>query len=61
MCNMKCTGADSGTGTGAGAVCTVQCAVCSGLPVTGTLNQISLTKFLFLIFASQKHIASIRL
>ena len=26
---MKCTGADSGAGTGSGAVCTVQCAVCS--------------------------------
>ena len=35
MCSMKCTGADSGSGTGSGAVCTVQCAVCPVLPVTG--------------------------
>ena len=40
---------------------TVQCAVCSVLPVTGTLNHIILTKFWFLILAFQKHIASIRL
>ena len=33
MCSMKCTGADSGAGTGLGAVRTVQCAVCSVLPV----------------------------
>ena len=56
---MKFTGADSGAGAGSGAVCTVQCAVCSVLHVTGTLNKISLTKFLFLILAFQKHIASI--
>ena len=43
---MKCRGADSGTGTGSGALCTAQCTVCSVLHVTGTLNQISLPKFL---------------
>ena len=40
--------ADSGAGTGIGAVCTEQCVVwgvCSVLPVPGTLNQISPTKF----------------
>ena len=61
ICSMKCTGADSGAGTGSGAVCTVKCAVCSVLLVTGTLNQISLTIFLFLILTFQKPIASIRL
>ena len=45
MCSMKCSGVDSGAGTGSGAICTVQCAVSSVLPVTSTLNQISLTKF----------------
>ena len=37
MCSMKCKGADSGAGAGTGssAVSTVQCAVCSVLPVTG--------------------------
>ena len=45
MCSMECTGEDSDAGTGSGAVSTVQCAVCSVLHVTGTLNQISLTKF----------------
>ena len=33
LCSMKCKGA--GTGAGAGAVCIVQCAVCSVLPATG--------------------------
>ena len=46
-----CTSADSGAGTGSGEVCTVQCAVCSLVHVTGPLNQISPTKFLFLILA----------
>ena len=40
----KCTSADSGASTGSGEVCTVQCAVCSLVHVTGTLNQISLSK-----------------
>ena len=62
MCSMKkCTSADSGAGTGSGEVCTVQCAVCSLVHVTDTLNQISPTKFLFLILAFQKQIASIRI
>ena len=43
MCSMKCTGADSGVGKGSGKECTVQCAVCSVLHITGTLNQINLT------------------
>ena len=50
MCSIKCTGSYTGAGTGSGAVCTVQCAVCSVLHVTGTFNQISLTKFLFFLF-----------
>ena len=46
MCSMKCTDSDSdsGVGTGSGAIYTVQCAVCSVLPVRGTLNQIIFTK-----------------
>ena len=56
MCSMKCRGADSGAGTGSGAVYTVQCAVCSVLPVRGTLNKISLTKLIFFILAFQKNI-----
>ena len=61
MCSMKCTGANSGGGTGSGAVLLyiVQCAVCSVMHVTGTLNQISLTNFLFLILAFQKYTAII--
>ena len=47
---MKGIGADSGAGSGSGAVCTVHYAVCSVQcpacnTVTGTLNHISLTKF----------------
>ena len=61
MRSMNCTGADSGAGSGSGPLCTLQCAVCSVLHVTGTLNQISLSKFLFLSLAFQKHIASIGL
>ena len=57
MCSRKCTVGDSGAGTGSGAVCTVQCSVCSVLTVTGTLNQISLTKFLVLVLALKKHIS----
>ena len=35
MCNMECTGAGTGAGSCGDAVCSVQCAVCSVLPVTG--------------------------
>ena len=56
MCSMKCTGTDSGAGTGSGAVPTVHCAVCSGqCPAcnrkkVNTLNQISLTNFFYYFF-----------
>ena len=64
MCSMKCTGADSGAGTGSGAVRIVQCAVCSvqcpacQMQRFSTSNPIGLTKFLFLILGFKKRIDS---
>ena len=64
---MKCTGLSEGAGAGAGAVCGVQCAVCSvqfpacHRQIFSTSNQIGLIKILFIIVGFQERIAYIGL